>query len=157
MEQFLTDPEFFWAFVVHVSVAIFCGGIIGAERQLRGKPAGMRVCMLVVITTAFFITIATEVVSEGESAVRVMSSIITGVGFLGGGVIFSQSGRVQGITTASLIWVLAAIGMTIGFGYPTVAFLGTLVIIFVLALVDLVEWQFPRLRKEHTTRKEELR
>ena len=143
------DPALLQVFVVHVAVAILCGGAIGLERQLRGKPAGMRVCILVVLTTGFFITVAQEVSEASAEPVRVMASLISGVGFLGAGVIFSQSGRVQGITTASLIWALAAIGVTIGFGYTGTAIAATAIIMAVLILVDLLEHLFPRLRREH--------
>lgn len=140
-------PELFQVFIINVSVAILCGGAIGLERQLRQKPAGLRVCILVVMTTAFFITIAQELGSDTSGTLRVLSSIITGVGFLGAGVIFSQGGRVQGITTASLIWALAAVGVTIGLGYPGTALSATFVVMGVLALVDWVEWMFPRLAR----------
>ncbi len=98
----ITD-ELFQIFVTNVVVAVICGGMIGLERQLSGEPAGLRVCIVVVLTTAFFITIGKHVTHEGSDATRVLSAVITGVGFLGAGVIFSQGGRIQGITTASLI------------------------------------------------------
>ena len=152
----VTD-ELFRIFVTNVVVAIACGGMIGLERQLRGKPAGLRVCIIVVLTTAFFITIGVHVTPEGSDATRIVSAIITGVGFLGAGVIFSQGGRIQGITTASLIWALAAVGVTIGYGYQGVAFVATLILMSVIALIDWLEWLFPRLRKEFDPKKDEWR
>ena len=142
--------DLFWLTMLDVLVAILCGGAIGLERQLRGKPAGMRTCIIVVLTTALFITLgetATDSGSGGDGA-RVMAGIITGIGFLGAGTIISNRGRIQGITTASLIWALAAIGITIGFGYPITAIVTTAVIMSVLALIDWAERRFPRLRRE---------
>ena len=152
----MTD-EFFQIFVVNVAVAVLCGGMIGLERQLRGKPAGLRVCIIVVLTTAFFVTIGVRITPEGTDPTRVLASVITGVGFLGAGVIFSQGGRIQGITTASLIWALASIGVTIGFGFPGVAIVATLIVISALVIVDWAEWQFPRLRREYEPKKDEWR
>ena len=140
-------PEFIQIFVVNVAVAILCGGMIGLERQLRGKPAGLRVCILVVLTTAFFVTIAREIEPDGQGHIRVLSSITTGVGFLGAGVIFRGGAQVSGITTATLIWGLAAVGCTIGFGYPGVAIIAILTVIGVLGLIDLAEHIFPKLHK----------
>ncbi len=138
-------PEFIQAFAVNVAVAVLCGGMIGLERQLRGKPAGLRVCILVVLTTSFFVTIAKEIDPGGQGHIRVLSSIITGVGFLGAGVIFRGGAQVSGITTATLIWGLAAVGTTIGFGYPGVALVAIFVVIGVLGLIDIAERYFPRL------------
>lgn len=150
----ITPAEFFQAFIVHVAVAIACGGVIGAERQLRGKNVGLRVCILIVLTSAFFVTIAMEV-GGPEEATRVLASLVTGVGFLGAGVIFSQGGKVQGITTATLIWALAAIGAVIGFGHPWTAAAATITVVGVMVLVDAIEAKFPELRREHERPKSE--
>lgn len=150
------DPqEFFSVVAMNVSIAILCGGTIGLERQLRSKAVGLRVCMLVVLITSFFVTIGVEMSEDAGGALRVLSSVITGIGFLGAGVILSQGGKVQGITTATLIWALAGVGAVIGFGYGWVAILATLVVMGVLGLSDLLEYLFPALRRgseDHTTR-----
>lgn len=150
------DPqEFFSVVAMNVSIAILCGGTIGLERQLRSKAVGLRVCMLVVLITSFFVTIGVEMSDDTGGALRVLSSVITGIGFLGAGVILSQGGKVQGITTATLIWALAGVGAVIGFGYGWVAILATLVVMGVLGLSDLLEYLFPALRRgseDHTTR-----
>jgi putative Mg2+ transporter-C (MgtC) family protein len=142
-------PEIvFWQAMLDVLVAIICGGAIGLERQLRGKPAGLRTCIIVVLTTALFVTLGVSATESAGDPSRVVTGIVTGVGFLGAGVIFSQGGRVQGITTASLIWTLAAIGVTIGFGYPITAMTTTALIMGILTLIDLAERRFPRLRRK---------
>ncbi|MDJ0994943.1 MAG: MgtC/SapB family protein [Dinoroseobacter sp.] len=149
-------PELFQEFVVNVTVAILCGGLIGLERQLRGKPAGLRVCILVVLTTALFVTLAAELAVSASDQLRVMASVISGVGFLGAGVIFSRGARVSGITTATLIWMLAAVGCTIGFGYPYVAALATIIVMSVLALIDVAEALVPRLKENSDSVDEEI-
>ena len=138
----------FWHAMLDVLVAIICGGAIGLDRQLRGRPAGLRTCIVVVLTTALFVTLGASATDGAGDPSRVVAGIVTGVGFLGAGVIFSQGGRVQGITTASLIWALAAIGVTIGFGYPITAIVTTSLIMGVLTLIDLAERRFPRLRRK---------
>lgn len=142
------QPELLGIFALKIGVAILCGGIIGLERQLLKKAAGLRVCILVVFTTAFFTSLATDYLTEENAIARIVASIITGVGFLGAGVIFRGGAHVSGITTASLIWALAAIGCTIGLGYPFVAIAVTVVIMLVLIFVDLVEYLFPGLQRE---------
>jgi putative Mg2+ transporter-C (MgtC) family protein len=138
----------FWHAMLDVLVAIICGGVIGLERQLQGKPGGLRTCIIVVLTTALFVTLGKNATEGIGDPSRVITGVVTGVGFLGGGVIFSQGGRVQGITTAALIWTLAAIGVTIGFGYPITAMVTTALIMAVLTLIDLAERRFPRLRRK---------
>ncbi len=141
------EPDFLLRANLNILAAILCGGMIGAERQLRGKRVGLRVCMLITITASFYVTMAVEIAPDNGS--RVLASIISGIGFLGAGVIFAQDGRVSGITTATLIWALAAIGACIGFGYPVAAIVATLVIMGILGLVDFLETTFDRLSKEH--------
>jgi putative Mg2+ transporter-C (MgtC) family protein len=147
----LTDQFFgpmFNRMMVDILVAVLSGGAIGLERQLRRRPAGLRVCIIVTLTTALFVTLGQAAAAPGSDPVRIMSAIVTGVGFLGGGVIFSYSGRVQGLTTASLIWALAAIGMTIGLGYPVTAIVATVLFMLLLLLIDLAERRFPWLMPE---------
>lgn len=149
MELLGLEPELVNFFAFKGGTALLCGGLIGIERQLMRKPAGLRVCILVVFTTAFLMALATDITSDEPAHARVLAGIVTGVGFLGAGVIFRGSGHVSGITTASLIWALAAIGCAIGLGYIGVAIAATLSIMMVLALIDFVEYLFPRLKKEH--------
>ena len=148
-------PEFFKIFLIHSATAILCGGVIGFDRQVRGRPAGLRTCIIVVLTSAFFVTMSHEFTPEPRDPSRILAALVSGVSFLGAGVIFSQGGRVQGITTASLIWTLAAIGAVIGLGEPIVAVAATVVIIVVLGSVDWAESKFARLRKEYDPKKDQ--
>lgn len=103
----------FWA---TVGVAVLCGGLVGLERQVRGKPAGVRTSILVVLGTAVFIHLGASIGGEGVDPTRVLGQLVTGVGFLGAGVMLAHGGVVIGVTTAAVIWVLAAIGAAIGLG-----------------------------------------
>ena len=112
IEQLVGDPAFFSI----VTLSMLCGAIIGLERQIRGKPAGMRTSMLVCLGTAMFVHLGAQFGGPGVDQTRVLGQVITGVGFLGAGVMFSREGTVLGVTTAAVIWVLAAIGASIGLG-----------------------------------------
>lgn len=98
--------------------ALICGAIVGSERQEREKPAGMRTLILVTLGSAVFTMLSFVFnTSTGDSG-RVVAQIVTGIGFLGAGVIMRSHGTISGTTTAATIWVGAAIGMTVGAGYP---------------------------------------
>ncbi|WP_223427270.1 MgtC/SapB family protein [Tateyamaria pelophila] len=130
----------------HLIIAVICGGAIGLDRQLRGKPVGIRSCTIVVITTAMLVDLGNAATDSSGDPSRVMSAIVSGVGFLGGGVILSQGGRVQGVTTAALVWALAAIGIAIGLSFGLAALALTLTLIVLMIVVDWAENRFPRLR-----------
>jgi putative Mg2+ transporter-C (MgtC) family protein len=122
-----------------VGVAVCCGAIVGFERQLRGKPAGIRTSVLVCLGTTLFVKLGALSSGDGGDPARVLGQIMTGVGFLGAGVMFTQGGAVLGVTTASVIWVLAAIGAIVGFGYFRGAVSLSLLIVALLAGIDMLE------------------
>ena len=136
--------------------ALFCGGFIGLERQLRGKAAGMRTSILIVLGTVTFIQLgATSLQGTTPSGqpigdpTRVLGQVITGIGFLGAGVIMTRGGTLAGVTSASVVWVLAAIGCAIGFGRYIDAIIVTMISVLVLSGVSFFESHFLRLRPEH--------
>jgi putative Mg2+ transporter-C (MgtC) family protein len=98
---------------IEIFCAMLAGAIIGFERQIYGKPIGIRTSILICISTYAF-TIFSGINQEPTLDLRVIGQIITGIGFLGGGVILSRDGIVMGVTSAACIWILAAIGITIG-------------------------------------------
>jgi putative Mg2+ transporter-C (MgtC) family protein len=126
----------FWTVVGY---AILCGGIVGLERQARGKPAGVRTSILVCLGTSVFIHLGSAISGEGSDPTRVLGQLVTGIGFLGAGVMFSRQGVVTGVTTAAVIWVLAAIGVAIGLGRYSGALALALVTVVVLVGVELLE------------------
>jgi len=126
----------FWTVV---GVAILCGGVVGLERQVRGKPAGVRTSILVCLGTAVFLHMASTVAGPTTDPTRVLGQLVTGIGFLGAGVMFAHEGVVTGVTTAAVIWVLAAIGAAIGLGHYPGAIALSLVTVGILIGVELLE------------------
>lgn len=133
----------FW---VRVGTAFFCGGIIGLERQLRGKPAGIRTSVLICLGTCFFVTLSSAFAGPAADPTRVLGQVVTGIGFLGAGVILTREGAVLGVTSAATIWMLAAIGATIGFGWNEAALALAAVTVAILIGVELLEASFATLR-----------
>ncbi|WP_323846293.1 MgtC/SapB family protein [Microbulbifer magnicolonia] len=124
-----------WSGVV---TAMLCAGAIGLERQFRGKPVGIRTSILIVLGTYAFTALAVSI-GGGADRARVLGQIITGIGFLGAGVMLARDGVVVGVTSAATIWVQAAIGTLIGFGAPGTAMTLAMLVIFVLLGVDVLE------------------
>ena len=136
----------FW---MHIGLTILCGGIIGLERQLRGKAAGIRTSILICLGTQAFVSLSAAI-GFGNAAYdpsRVLGQVVTGIGFLGAGVIMGKEGTVKGVTSAAIIWVLAAIGAAIGLGYPLIAATLTVVTVGVLVGVEMLETSFRKLRQ----------
>lgn len=146
---------FFPEAMSHLIIALVCGGVIGLDRQLRGKPIGIRGCTIVVITTAMLVDLGNAATDQTGDPSRMISAIVTGVGFLGGGVIMSQGGRVQGMTTAALVWALAAIGIAIGLSFGLAALALTLTIMVLMMVTDWAERRFPKLRPNSRVGKEQ--
>jgi putative Mg2+ transporter-C (MgtC) family protein len=126
----------FW---LRLCTALICGGAIGLERQLRGKAAGVRTSILICLGTSLFVALGASAAAEHGDPSRVMGQVVTGIGFLGAGVILTREGRILGVTTAAMIWMLAAIGGLIGLGHLTTALVITLVTLGVLLGVEAVE------------------
>ena len=126
----------FW---IPIAVAIVCGSIIGLERQVRGKPAGVRTSILICLSTHMFVRLGLSFTGEHAEAARVLGQIVTGVGFLGAGVILTREGVVVGVTTAAVIWILAALGAAIGFGAYAAALAWSVVAVGVLVGVERLE------------------
>ena len=129
---------------LHLLAATLCGFLIGFERQLLGKPSGMRTSVLIALSVYIFMATAKSITPD---YVRILGQIITGVGFLGGGVIISREGVVQGMTSAASIWMLSAIGIIIGLDYPLVGLKITLIMLIILWILNKVERNFKKLQK----------
>jgi putative Mg2+ transporter-C (MgtC) family protein len=134
-----------WA---RVGMALVCGGLVGLERQLRGKPAGMRTSSLICLGTTMFVYLSLGISGAGGGdATRVLGQVVTGVGFLGAGVIMTRNGLVTGVTSAAVVWVLAAVGASIGAGRYAAAFAVSVVTVVVLVGVEALEHVFSSLRR----------
>jgi putative Mg2+ transporter-C (MgtC) family protein len=141
------------AFWLRVGTAIVCGGIIGLERQLRGKAAGIRTSILICLGTALFVTLGGSFQGDQRmDPTRVLAYVVSGIGFLGGGVILAREGAVVGVTSAAVIWVLAALGAAIGLGYLFPALVLAVITVGLLIGVELLESIFRRLRTGATER-----
>lgn len=132
-----------WSKIV---ISILCGALVGLDRQLRGKPAGIRTSSLITLGTTIFVVLGSIYEPGTADRLRVLSQVVTGIGFLGAGVIMSKEGLVTGVTSASVIWVLATIGAAVGLGYYGMAVAVTLAAIIVLVGVELLEESFQKLR-----------
>lgn len=120
-------------------IAVISGAIVGAERERREKPAGLRTLILVCLGSALFTMASFIFNTTTGDAGRIAAQIVTGIGFLGAGVILRGHGTVSGTTTAATIWVTAAIGMLAGAGYAGPALGSSLLVRFVLSAIGLFE------------------
>lgn len=135
--------------IKHILIALAIGALIGAEREYRSKSAGLRTMILVSLGSCLF-TILSMRIGTPASADRIAANIITGIGFLGAGVIFKDENRVGGITTATTIWMVAALGMAVGSGHYQAAMVSTaavLVVLMFLAPMQSIIERFNRTRK----------
>src|SRR5215468_9553721 len=107
--------ELFSKTLARLMLAAVLGGIIGLERELKRRPAGLRTNMFICFGAAMFTILSMEL-AQGNEATRIASQIIPGIGFIGAGSILREKGGVTGLTTAATIFVVAAIGMAIGGG-----------------------------------------
>ncbi len=131
-----------------IGTAIFCGALIGFERQMRGKAAGMRTSILICLGTQVFVGLGTLFQSSPSAdPTRVLGQVVTGIGFLGAGVILARRGVVTGVTSASVIWILAAIGAAIGLGHYVSAIVVSILTVAVLTGIELLERFLRRLRQ----------
>lgn len=122
-------------------IAIVCGLMVGIEREIKGKVAGIRSNLLICVGVTIF-TSASFYYAEINKTVdptRIIGQIITGIGFLGGGAIYKSENRIIGFTTASFIWCIAAIGVLIGSGLYTISVLITLGLVLISLVLERVE------------------
>lgn len=133
----LPDVAEFTRLVLRLLLAAFLGGLLGIEREKKGKAAGVRTHMLVSMGAALFVLLATQGGMKDTELSRVLQGVIAGIGFLGAGTILKaeREEKVYGLTTAAGIWLTAAIGVAAGLGRESTAVLSTLLALGVLALV----------------------
>jgi putative Mg2+ transporter-C (MgtC) family protein len=124
--------------IIQFLLATLWGGIIGAEREYRSKSAGFRTMIMISLGACFF-TIISKWIGAPNNPDRIASNIVSGIGFLGAGVIFRGDNRINGITTAATIWVVAAVGMGIGAGYYFAAACSSIFMILTLAILPYLE------------------
>ena len=118
--------------LVQLVLAVILGGVIGLERELKGKPAGLRTNILISIGATLFTVLSMRMAAEKGDPGRVAAQILAGVGFIGAGTILHTRGAVTGLTSAATIWVVAAIGMALGTGAYVEAVGATALVMIVL-------------------------
>ncbi len=118
-------------YILRILIALVCGAIIGFERQWHHKNAGLRTNTLVAIGAAIYVLISIQLTGEEGDVTRIIGQVVTGIGFLGAGVILHRGIDVQGLTTAATIWCSSAIGCLAGAGLIVEAFFSTAVILIV--------------------------
>jgi putative Mg2+ transporter-C (MgtC) family protein len=123
--------------ILCVGISILCGGIIGFEREYRNKTAGFRTIILICLGSTIF-TIVSAKAGNGSDD-RIAANIITGIGFIGAGVIFKDNVSISGLTTAAVIWISAAIGMVIGTGNYYFGLVLSLIVLFILSVFNRIE------------------
>ncbi len=117
-----------WVMIIsRIGLAIVLGYLIGVERELHGKVVGTRTISLIVIGTALYVLMSPTIIGGDNS--RIIAQVVSGIGFLGAGIIFKDGDSVKGLTTAATVWCAAAVGGLCGFGMFAEAILGTIAIV----------------------------
>lgn len=124
--------------IIKLLISLLIGSIVGAEREYRSKSAGFRTLILVCVGSTLFTIFSIRIGGLGNPD-RIAANIITGIGFLGAGAIFRGDTGVSGLTTATMIWMTAALGMGVGAGEYTICCVATLIIIIILLIFPIFE------------------
>ncbi len=125
---------------INLTLAVFCGALIGSERQIKQRMAGLRTNALVALGAAAFVIFSLQFEHE-VSQTRVAAQVVSGIGFLGAGIIFRDGFNVHGLNTAATLWCSAAVGLLAGSGAWTLTFLVTFFVAFVnIGLRPIVNW-----------------
>ena len=138
--------EFSNILIFKLLLSVLIGGIIGIERELRSKSAGFRTLILICLGATLF-TIFSQLIGAPNSPDRIASNVVVGIGFIGAGIIFRNNNRVNGITTAASIWLVAALGVGIGCGYYAAAILGCVLVVSILFLFSFFDRFLERLNQ----------
>lgn len=123
-------------FLFKLALCVLAGFAIGLERESRGKDAGISTHSLVIMGSMLFTFLSAAI--EPEQASRIAAQVVTGIGFLGAGLILKEGTTVHNLTTAASLWFAAAIGMAFGFGFYVIGFFSTLIAILMLHIPRLV-------------------
>ena len=130
-----------WNLILRILIAGLLGGLIGFEREIRAKEAGVRTHFIVALGSALFMIISQFAFSGRFDAARVAAQVVSGIGFIGAGVIIFQENVVRGVTTAAGLWVAAAVGLACGAGMYSVAVAASLLTILCLETMhQIIRW-----------------
>ena len=153
-----------WEQLLRLILAAVAGGLVGIERETRGRQAGFRTYLLVCLGSALVMIVSVEFavhpwvaqtpnqgVNINVDPARIAYGVMTGIGFLGAGTILHTKGAVRGLTTAAGLWCVAAVGMAAGFGMYTICVLATLLVLVALSVLNYFEDFLPRMRYRTVT------
>lgn len=127
--------------VYRLLAALIAGVVIGFERQWHHKSAGLRTNTLVSIGAALYVVLSFELTHEQGDVTRIIGQIVTGMGFLGAGIIFREGASIHGLTTAATVWCSSAVGCFAGAGYYLETAIATLTIVTInILLVPIDKW-----------------
>jgi putative Mg2+ transporter-C (MgtC) family protein len=133
-----------WELLLRLVGAAAVGALVGIEREIAGKRAGLRTHLLVGLGSGLLVCLAFAY-PEPFEPMRVVAGVITGIGFLGAGAIFREGANVQGLTTAATIWMTSALGMAVGLGLYWAALVALVIVLLVLRLLMRAEIRMPKL------------
>jgi putative Mg2+ transporter-C (MgtC) family protein len=135
-----SEFDILWFTLPKILIATVCGAIVGYEREKKNKVAGIRTNILICVGSSIF-TIASILLAQVNNAdpSRILSTIVTGIGFLGGGVIMKTEDKIIGMTTAAFIWVISAIGILCGMGAMITPIILTIGLVIIIKLFERVD------------------
>lgn len=133
-ELIFSDPEL--TFIFNAVLSVLIGLVIGIERESKGKDAGISTHTLVILGSMLFTFLSANVVGS-DTSTRIAAQVVTGIGFLGAGLILKDGMAVRNLTTAASLWFAAAIGMAIGFEYYIIAIMSAFTAVIVLRIPHL--------------------
>ncbi len=132
--------------IIKLVLSMSLGMVIGIERYIAHKSAGMRTYALLSMGAALFVVLGNAVINSymnlssiGMSPLQIIAAVITGIGFLGAGAMFKNESTLIGLTTATGLWVSAGIGMAVGFGFYALAIITTILILFIFVILWILE------------------
>ena len=135
------ELEVMMYFLPKILVSTICGAIVGYDREVRNKVAGIRTNVLIAVGVTILTTVSFWISKDNTNIdpTRIIGQIVTGIGFLGAGVIMKHDDKIIGVTTAAFIWVVSAIGVMIGLGYYIVPILITVGLLIISKLFEILE------------------
>ncbi len=137
--------EFFVDDIIKLCISFLAGAIIGFEREYRSKSAGLRTMILISLGSTLFTIVSVRI---GADPSRMAANVVTGIGFLGGGIIFRETNRVHGTTTAATVWAVAALGVSIGSGLYDLMVVASIMLLFALVVMNIFERRFIHLKNQ---------
>lgn len=135
---------------IRLLIAAGLGAVIGIERERQGQPAGLRTIIILVVGCALAMTLSINLAGlfnpsapTGDPA-RLAAQVVSGIGFLGAGAILRYGTNIKGLTTATSLWTMAVVGLTVGAGYYLSSVIATIILLVVLVLLNVIEHRFIR-------------